>query len=78
MPRTQKRLYTGRAEKLEDGTLVDVSQQARANRFLVPVALTGEVYADVCDLSGEYVLSSDTAESRLQSRGIVESCGLGV
>ena len=44
-----------------------MSKEARANRFLVPVALTGEVYADVADLSGEYVLSSDTPESRLQS-----------
>lgn len=61
------RLYTSRAERLADGSLVDVSQQARANRFLVPVALTGELYADVRDLSGEYVLASDSPESRLQS-----------
>lgn len=66
MPRTKTKLYTGRAEKLEDGSLVDVSSLAHANRFTVPVALTGEVYADVCDLSGEYVLSSDCPESRLQ------------
>lgn len=62
----QKKLYKSRAERFEDGSLVDVSQQARANRFLVPVALTGELYADLTDLSGEYVLSSDTGESRLQ------------
>lgn len=66
MPQTRKKLYTGRAERLADGSLVDVSKQARANRFIVPLALTGEVYGDVCDLSGEYVLSSDCPESRLQ------------
>lgn len=66
MPRTKNKLYTGRAERLADGSLVDVSSLAHANRFIVPVALTSEVYGDVCDLSGEYVLSADCPESRLQ------------
>lgn len=59
-------LYRSRAERFTDGSLVDVSEKARQNRFLVPVALTGELYADVCDLFGEYVLSSDSVGSRLQ------------
>jgi hypothetical protein len=58
--------YSSRAERFEDGSLVDVSKEARAARFLVPVALTAELYADAQDLSGEYVLSGDTAQSRLQ------------
>lgn len=66
MPQTKNKLYTGRAERLADGSLVDVSSLAHANRFIVPVALTSEVYGDVCDLSGEYVLSADCPESRLQ------------
>lgn len=64
MPKTQAR-YRSRAERFEDGSLVDAGKAARATRFLVPVALTAELYADVCDLSSKYVLSRDTPDTRL-------------
>lgn len=59
--------YSSRAERLADGSLVDVSKEARAARFIAHVAMTAGLYDDVQDLSGEYVLSGDTAQSRLQS-----------
>lgn len=61
-PRSHPR---SRAEATERGELVDVTELAAEKRFLVPVALTAEVYADVTDLRGHYVLSSDSKESRL-------------
>lgn len=58
--------YPSRAGRFRDGSLVDVSESARAERFIVPVAMISEFYADVCDVSGEYVLSRDTPDTRLQ------------
>jgi hypothetical protein len=43
-------VYT-RADALEDGELVDVSGQARSYGFVVPVALTGRVWAECVDWS---------------------------
>lgn len=56
-----------RSEAIEHGELIDVTELAAEKRFLVPVALTAEVYADVNDLRSHYVLSSDSKESRLDT-----------
>ena len=58
-------LPRSRAEAIERGDLVDVTELAAGKRFIVPVALTAEVFEDVRDLSSHYVLSSETVESRL-------------
>lgn len=58
-------LPRSRAEAIEREDLVDVTELAAQKRFIVPVALTAEVFEDVRDLSSHYVLSSETAEGRL-------------
>lgn len=57
-------VYT-RAEALTDGVLFDVTETAREAGFRVPVALTASVWADVCDLSGQYVVAGQSPEGRL-------------
>lgn len=54
-----------RAQALADGVLFDVTQPAREAGFRVPVALTANVWADVCDLSGRYVSVGQSSEGRL-------------
>ena len=56
--------YT-RAEALADGVLVDVTETAREAGFVVPVALTVGVWADVNDLSGRHVSVGQDAAGRL-------------
>lgn len=60
-------LPRSRAEAIERGKLVDVSELAARKRFIVPVALTAEVFEDVSDLCSHYILSSDTAATRLDN-----------
>jgi len=55
--------YT-RAETLADGVLIDVTETAREAGFQVPVALTANVWADVCDLSVRYVSAGQNSEGR--------------
>ena len=57
-------VYT-RAEALEDGTLVDVSQKAKEAGFAVPVALTSRLYADCNDLSGTHATGVEDTKGRL-------------
>ena len=57
-------VYT-RKEALEDGTLFDVSATAREAGFLIPVALTAALHADVADLSGRHVTAGQDARGRL-------------
>ena len=42
-------VYT-RAQAIEDGTLVDVSEMAREAGFVIPVAVTQAVWADINDI----------------------------
>lgn len=60
-----------RAQRLMSGDLIDVSEQARSRpagaRFIVPVAITTALAADISDLSGHYVLSTDTPAGRLDA-----------
>ena len=44
--------YT-RAQAIEDGVLVDVSETAREAGFVVPVAVTRAVWEDCCDWESE-------------------------
>ncbi|HWI46263.1 MAG TPA: DUF6573 family protein [Rubrobacter sp.] len=57
-------VYT-RADALADDVLVDVTLTAREASFRIPVALTANVWADVNDLSGPYVLTGQSTEGRL-------------
>ena len=57
-------VYT-RAQAIADGALVDVSTTAHEAGFLIPVALTATVHADVNDLSGRYVTVGQDARGRL-------------
>lgn len=57
-------VYT-RAEALEDGTLVDVSETAKEAGFAVPVALTSRLYADCDDLSGTHATGGEDTAGRL-------------
>jgi hypothetical protein len=54
-----------RADALADGVLVDVTLTAREAGFRIPVALTADVWADVNDLSGRYVLAGQSPGGRL-------------
>lgn len=54
-----------RAEALEDGTLVDVSEVAREAGFTVPVALTQAVHADCSDLTGRHIQGHEDYAGRL-------------
>lgn len=57
-------VYT-RKEALEDGALVDVTETAIEAGFVVPVAITAALYADVNDLSGTYVTAGQDERGRL-------------
>ena len=57
-------VYT-RARAIADSALVDVSATAHEAGFLIPVALTATVHADVNDLSGRYVTAGQDARGRL-------------
>ncbi len=57
-------VYT-RAQATADGALVDVTTTAREAGFMVPVALTAALHADVNDLSGKYVTVGQDARGRL-------------
>jgi hypothetical protein len=57
-------VYT-RADALADGVLVDATVAAREAGFLIPVALTQGVWADVNDFSGRDVLAGQSSEGRL-------------
>lgn len=57
-------VYT-RAQAIADGTLVDVSATAHEAGFMIPVALTAALHADVNDLSGKYVTAGQDARGRL-------------
>lgn len=63
---TMPRMPHSRREAIRRGELVDVTETAADNRFVVPVALSSTVYKDVRNLSGEYVLSTDTEDTRLE------------
>ena len=54
-----------RAEAIEDGTLVDVSNTAKEAGFAVPVALTARLYADCNDLSGTRATGGEDTAGRL-------------
>jgi hypothetical protein len=57
-------VYT-RADALADDVLVDVTLTAREAGFRISFALTANVWADVNDLSGRYVLAGQSPEGRL-------------
>ncbi len=57
-------VYT-RARAIADSALVDVSATAHEAGFLIPVALTATVHADVNDLSGRYITAGQDARGRL-------------
>ncbi len=57
-------VYT-RAQATADGALDDVTTTAREAGFMVPVALTAALHADVNDLSGKYVTVGQDARGRL-------------
>jgi len=48
--------YT-RAQAIEDGVLIDVSNAAKEAGFRIPIALTTAVWADCVAWDGDYLIS---------------------